>query len=266
LGIGDLIVEQLNIVSRECVAVVGAGGKTSLCWLLAQEIAARGERVIFTTTTRIRMPQATAFDVIAIGATPAEPPGDWRTACIASGVDGVLDNRPLFESLMPVVATKLAGFGVEPLDALHHSCEASLLVEADGARGLMLKAPAAYEPVIPSRATTVCVVANLAVLGQPLDERVAHRPERVAQLTGLRRGDPIVAEAMAALLAHPDGGLKGIPAGARRVAVLMQHDPHAAHPDAAFLVQTLVDRGYAVAIALSPRAQPLRVMALATRP
>jgi molybdenum cofactor cytidylyltransferase len=250
---------EIGVGSRECVTVVGAGGKTSLCWLLLRDFAARGERAIFTTTTRIRRPQATAFDVITLSEAPALPPGDWRTACIASAVDGLPDDRPLAESLMPVVYTKLAGFSADQFQAFYPSISnlpspISLIVEADGARGLMLKAPAAYEPAIPACATSVCVVANLAALGRPLDERTAHRPERIARLTGTNLGALISAQILVDVLLHPEGGLKGIPAQARRIAVLMQRDEPAAQADVAFILNELAARGYDHAFVISPRA------------
>ncbi len=273
------IVELCHIGAHECIAVVGAGGKTGLCWLLLRDLVARGDRVIFTTTTRVRQPAPGAFDVLAINPSPLVPPGGWRTACLASSLDGAPDDRPLLESLMPVVHTKLVGFTADQIQTLYATMNGStplgddsapqsgelpmsLIIEADGARGLMLKAPGDNEPVIPATATTVCVVANLESIGQPLDARVAHRPERIAQITGAPMGHLIDADTIAAALAHPAGGLKHIPPGARRVAVLMQRSKHddssslwELHPDAVAMAQRLYVAGYDHVIALSPRTQ-----------
>lgn len=265
-----MLINALGIHPGECIAVVGAGGKTSLCWLLAQEIAARGERVIYTTTTHIRQPLPGAFDAVTIDPSASIPSGAWRTACIASTVDGPLDDRHMPDSLMPVQYTKLQGYSVGDVDALYHSVSnlqspVSLLVEADGARGLWLKAPADYEPVIPACSTTVCVVANLEALGRPLDECTAHRPERIALLAGVNAGAPITAQLLAAVMTHPEGGLQGIPEQARRLAVLMQRYERAAHPDAAFIVNELVARGYARAAVISPRAERVYPLIQAAR-
>ncbi len=65
-------------------------------------------------------------------------------------------------------------------------------------------------------------LAGLSALGRPLDSRSVHRPEIFSRLSGLPLGAPLTVEAIAAVLAHPAGGLKGIPAGVRRVAVLTQ--------------------------------------------
>jgi molybdenum cofactor cytidylyltransferase len=93
-------------------------------------------------------------------------------------------------------------------------------VEADGARGRSLKAPADCEPVVPSCTTLLVPVAAADVLGLPLTEPVVHRPDLVSELTGLRPGDPITPLAVATVLSHARGGLKGHPDGARVVPLL----------------------------------------------
>lgn len=262
--------EALAARPGDCVAVVGAGGKTSLCWLLARELSARGQRVVFTTTTRIRQPAPGAFDLLKVSDTLTASSG-WRTACIASAIDGAIDDTPVAESFMPAVHTKLAGFSAEAVCRLREALArlqppVTLLVEADGARGLLLKAPAHYEPVIPPCASLVCVVAGLDALGRPLDERVAHRVERVTAITGAQAGDIITPEMLVALLSHPDGGLKGVPAGARAIAVLNQRDAHRPHPDAACIARDLTARGFdrAVVAALRGPKPVLRVIERAT--
>jgi molybdenum cofactor cytidylyltransferase len=103
-----------------------------------------------------------------------------------------------------------------------HACP--LLLEGDGSRRRPLKAPAAHEPVIPAWVDVVVVVAGLAGLGQPLNPPWVHRPELFSALSGLATGEPLTVDALAAVLAHPSGGLKAIPVGARRVALLNQAD------------------------------------------
>jgi probable selenium-dependent hydroxylase accessory protein YqeC len=111
-----------------------------------------------------------------------------------------------------------------------------------------LKAPGEAEPVIPPCADLVCVVANLDAIGRPLDARVAHRPERIARLTGAEPGAPITPELVVTLLAHPAGGLKGIPAQARAVAVLTREDESRPHPAAAPIAQALLARGFDIVL------------------
>jgi len=108
-----------------------------------------------------------------------------------------------------------------------------VLVEADGSRMRPVKAPAGHEPVIPAEATLVVPVAGLDALERPLGE-AAHRAEIVQRLlveeplrgasSDFERasGDDqrLTPSALARLLAHPEGGLKSVPPGARVVSFL----------------------------------------------
>jgi probable selenium-dependent hydroxylase accessory protein YqeC len=58
------------------------------------------------------------------------------------------------------------------------------------------------------------------VFGQTLDDDHVHRPELISALSGAPIGTPITPEIVARVLAHPDGGRKGVPAGARVVVMI----------------------------------------------
>jgi probable selenium-dependent hydroxylase accessory protein YqeC len=144
--------------------------------------------------------------------------------------DAVNDALP--NPIAPAQPIKLAGLQSELLDRLIEALpEIMWLVEADGARGRGLKLPAAYEPVIPTRTTLVAVLMHMDVIGHPLDEVAAHRPEALAAYLGLRVGHPIAASHISRLLTDPVAGLKAVPAGARVVAVLNQRDESAPRPE-----------------------------------
>ena len=105
----------------------------------------------------------------------------------------------------------------------------AVLVEADGARRLPVKAPGPGEPVLPPDAGLVVVgVVGLDCLGRPMDERTVHRPERFAAVTGCRPGAAIGWEHLAALALHPEGLFKG--AGPRRLLLLNKFDGAAGTP------------------------------------
>ena len=74
-----------------------------------------------------------------------------------------------------------------------------VLVEADGAKKLPLKAHAEHEPVVPACAgRTVCVV-GVDGIGASVSQ-VCHRPQRFAQLAGVSVDDAVTPEAVAAVL------------------------------------------------------------------
>lgn len=255
------LLEALGIQSGMAIAVAGAGGKTTLCWRLVQALASHGHRAIFTTTTRIWQPAAGTFDRLHIG-PPAHfsahaHSAEWTTACLAAAVDGERNPAPVAGASMPTVQTKLIGYAPELICALRASFGAhriTLLIEADGARGLRIKAPGEGEPVIPACVEAVCVLANLDAIGRPLDDRVAHRVDRVARLTHTMPGAIITAPALIALLTHADGGLKGIPPDANKIAVLTQQHAAALHPDAPTVMAALAQGGFDRVATIAPRA------------
>jgi len=98
----------------------------------------------------------------------------------------------------------------------------AVLVEADGAAGRSLKAPAEWEPVVPPCASLVVFVAGLDAQGASLDEVHAHRPAVLAALLGLAEGDRIPPPAL--LRTAVRGYRPHVPAGARLLVYLNKAD------------------------------------------
>ncbi|MDH3540578.1 MAG: selenium cofactor biosynthesis protein YqeC [Acidimicrobiia bacterium] len=200
------LIEQLGLGARELVAFTGGGGKTTLLLELSRELAARGDRVLVTTTTRLGLDQT---DGVAVAWSL--DPFQLESALDATGTLFVLSEGD---------DHKVRGYEPEIVDELFADTSASyVLVEADGSRGRPLKAPAEHEPVIPAAASIVVVVLGIDAIGRTFFE-AAHRPAAAVALTGLAEHDRITAEAAAIILTHADGGLKGIPASARVVIAL----------------------------------------------
>ena len=144
-------------------SVIGSGGKTSLLAALARELPGT---VVLTTTTHILpfegVPLVTSTDVGAV----AEALAASRVVCVGSRA----------EKNGKLVAPEL---GIDTLaDLADH-----VLVEADGARRLPLKAHAAWEPVIPACSGRTIVVFGASGLGRPVRD-VVHRPEIFCELAG----------------------------------------------------------------------------------
>ena len=79
-----------------------------------------------------------------------------------------------------------------------------------------IKAPEADEPMLVPGADTVIPVISARAIGEPLSERVAHRIDRVAEVTGIAPGELLTPEAVGRLLANEHGALQL--AGRARVA------------------------------------------------
>jgi probable selenium-dependent hydroxylase accessory protein YqeC len=199
------LAERLGLRARELVAIVGAGGKTTIMGILARELGSTGARVILTTTTKM-------------GADQVTEPVCW--ACDPESVGKLLVPGVPLSVLNEAVGGKVAGLLPDAVDSMFTSTTADyILVEADGARSLSIKAPADHEPVIPVLSTTVIVVIGADAFSNPLGS-VAHRLERITALTGLTDGDVITPEDAATILLHPEGGVKQIPEAARVAMVI----------------------------------------------
>jgi molybdenum cofactor cytidylyltransferase len=104
----------------------------------------------------------------------------------------------------------------------------------------------------------VVVVVGLSGLGQPLDSTWVHRPELFADLSGLSLGEPVTPSALVKLLTNPRGGLKSIPAGARRIVLLNQAEIAERQSAANHLVKPLLSNYHAVLVAaLAVKELPL---------
>ena len=167
---------ELLGVAPGVTSVIGSGGKTSLLAALARELPGT---VVLTTTTHIRH-----FDGIL--------------TLISPGMHGL--RQALAESRVVCVGSRAEKNGklVTPelgIDALASLAD-YVLVEADGARRLPLKAHAPWEPVVPACSDRTILVLGASGLGHPVREKV-HRPELFCELTGCAPDDPATPELVA---------------------------------------------------------------------
>ncbi len=207
-----LLGQALGLRKGEVVAFVGAGGKTTALFQLAHDLLAQGQRIVATTTTHMLPPPANEWPLVL-----TEDPGARQ----AAAAQALAEKGRVFVAARREDEGRLAGVALDDVAALSSLAD-TVLVEADGARGRWLKAPAVHEPAIPPSATTVVPVAGLRALGQPVGSPVIHRPERLAALLGLAPNAPILEGAFVRLLLDPEGGRRGIPAGARLVPLCNQ--------------------------------------------
>lgn len=211
------LLEALRLGKGARLALVGAGGKTTALFQLGRQLSTLASTVFLSTTTHLATDQLAFADRHFVIADPKD-------------VEGVgLPPPPgiLLFTGAPAGDDRVGGVGkaeLELLKGLADHCHIPFLVEADGSRRLPLKAPAAYEPDIPPWAEQVVVLAGLSGLGKPLSHEWVHRPERFAALTGLELGQTITKEALLMVLRSLSGGLQGLPAGAKPVALLNQAD------------------------------------------
>jgi probable selenium-dependent hydroxylase accessory protein YqeC len=181
--------EEFRITGK-CVSVIGSGGKTTLLRILSARLPGS---VILTTSTHIfPFPDVPLVDT-GNENTPANRGrilseiraalSRGRTVCLGQLLPSGKLASPApflpFEELLPV--------------ADH------LLVEADGAKGLPLKAHRPWEPVIPACSDLTICVAGASGIGRPAS-LACHCPDLFCAMAGTKPDQPVEPEHVAAVL------------------------------------------------------------------
>ncbi len=248
--------DALRISSRLSCAFVGAGGKSALMGRVAAELA--GELpVVLSTTTRIALHQrqlATHHlilqDKVELPALRPflESPGTiLLTGRVAPGEPKWLGLDPSILELVRRLVSQAGGV---------------LLVEADGARGRSVKAPAEHEPVIPAFTDLVVLVAGIDAVGQPIRSAIVHRPERVAALLGVPETERLTPAALGRVISSGEGGLQSVPRAAEVRAALNKVETDSGEADARQVAAQVLkeSRVRAVVLASALGAQAVRAV------
>jgi len=105
-------------------------------------------------------------------------------------------------------------------------------------------------------------MVGIDAVGKPLTSEWVHRPQQVAQLTGLSLGATVTPKAIAQVMLHPEGNIKGAPPGARIVPVINKVDAHAQLAPAREVACHLLERGAekVVLTHLAPRPRVVEVV------
>ncbi len=210
-----LLSDLIDLPEQPLISIVGAGGKTTTMYTLARELAQRGKRVITATTTQIFTPSSDETEKLILEVDTRmllnKVRAAWahhRRITVATG----RDNRGKLMSIQPDIPSLLMQEG--GADAV--------IIEADGARHRMIKAPADYEPVAPLETNVALLLMSAEAIMRLLSEEIAHRPERIAAVTGIHVGDTLTPDVIAQLMTSEQGALKGIP-GTASAYVLVTH-------------------------------------------
>lgn len=155
----------LNLNKTQTIAFVGAGGKTTSIYQLAEELALLGKRVIITTTTHMLQPE--------------------RFPVLEENKDMVQKELDLFHT--PVVGVPCENGKISGVSNSFYQWMKSesdyILVEADGSKSLPIKVPNETEPVLPEDTDMVIVVAGISCLFQPILD-TCHRGSLASSILG----------------------------------------------------------------------------------
>jgi probable selenium-dependent hydroxylase accessory protein YqeC len=226
--------EALNIDLNipELIGVVGAGGKTSTMFRLAQEFKAIGKKVLVTTTTNIAFSETSQADHLILDSSRdisslsrVEP-----ATIVCLGSSRVGDQE------------KLKGIEREFVDEIYQkNLFDYIVVEADGSKRKPIKAPAHYEPVIPRETTRVIGVIGLDALGKTITEQYVHRPNLFCSITGKKMGDTIDRKCFIHLILSPNGLFKNVPCDCKKYVLFNKADNADQEEQAKLIVNELLE-------------------------
>lgn len=185
-----------SLIEPGVVALVGAGGKTTVLSKLVEYGRLKGQSMCVTTTTKLYENQVVQWkpfygeDINAADFYMTREVKAGRCAAWFSGREGT--------KVLALATSKVDG-----LAQLHPDWQ--ILVEADGAKEKWLKAPRKTEPVIPAMTKTTIGLVNLHMLEAPLNGMYVHNLEEVLGLLNRPEGALVTPELLAQLVVHPRG-------------------------------------------------------------
>lgn len=169
------------------ISIVGAGGKTSLMYYLAELFALQGHNTLVTTTTHIYKPDKNYAennaDVLSL----------WQKGKYAV-VGKPCENGKL---CMP-----------DDLEE-YISMADTVLIEADGSKGMPLKVPDIHEPVIIDKSDIVVGVAGSYAIGKRLCD-VCFRLDKAMELLGVEKEHIVTKEDVLKILNSDKGTKKDV--------------------------------------------------------
>lgn len=192
------LIRDGKVQAPQVISLVGAGGKTTTMYQLADELAEQGLRVLITTSTHIACPDDGWVLKDKTLAEAAELEWKDRILILGSTAGGNKLSAP-------------ADLGEDAAIAAIVQKADVVLIEADGSKQHPLKVPAEWEPVLINQTEMVIACAGLSAIGQTFGQGCF----RISTDGGwLHRGseDIITEEDVALVLIDERGCRKGVTA------------------------------------------------------
>jgi probable selenium-dependent hydroxylase accessory protein YqeC len=185
----------IGLEKRDVICFVGAGGKTSMMFKIAEELRG-GSKVLVTTTTKIYVPPKDKYDFICTDGEMLYKYSDMKKNGIYILGLGVYQEN------------KILRLNEKQLDELAPHFD-YILIEADGSKKKQLKGWNEFEPVVYSKTTKTVGIIDIQSIGMLINEDKVHRSKIFCEITGAQQGDTVKLEHLTKLIMHPQGLFKG---------------------------------------------------------
>ena len=185
----------IGLVKKDILSIVGAGGKTTMMFKLAEELRL-GNKILVTTTTKIYLPSLDKCDFICT---------DKNNFFKYSSMN---ENGSYVLGLGINEENKILGLSIKDLDELVPYFD-YILIEADGAKEKRLKAWSEFEPIIHWKTTKTIGIMDIQSLGMLINEDNIHRSKIFCEITGAHEGETVTLKHLTELILNPLGLFKG---------------------------------------------------------
>lgn len=184
----------LDIKENSVISIVGAGGKSTLMYTLAQELR-RDYKCLVTTTTKIYLPYKEQFDYIAVGTEEFNKLKYSPNNGIYVYGSSINDENKLI--------------GVNPVELeIDIPNFQYLLIEADGSKRKPIKGWNSTEPVILNATTNTIGVISIEAIGNKINRDNVFRIKEFLDITDAVENEIISEANMVSLIFHNQGLFK----------------------------------------------------------
>jgi probable selenium-dependent hydroxylase accessory protein YqeC len=218
--------EALGLKKNETVVVTGAGGKTSFCLELCEELK-KNSRIIFTTTTKIFSPKPEEMYKICIGNDFLHKKITENGAYIA----GREENKE----------GKLLPFTLDETDSLKEKGD-YLIIEGDGSKMKPLKGWSETEPVFVKRTDKTVGIISIRSLGLKINEENIHRIKIFLEISGAEENETVTKKHLINIINSKNGLFKN--AKGEKILLINQADDEILLEEAVNLAELLIKSNF----------------------
>lgn len=182
----------LDLNKSDVISIVGAGGKSTFMYSLAEELRDKS-RVLVTTTTKIYMPEKEDYDFIVIGEDNINKCNKYNGIYLY----GKCVNKE----------NKIIGLSEENIEGKLSYFD-YILIEADGSKRKPIKGWNDTEPVVIDKTQKTIGIISIEVIGKEINDDNVHRLEKFMDITNSKKYELINIEYLTSLIYHHKGLFK----------------------------------------------------------
>lgn len=186
--------KELALGKKEIISIVGAGGKTTMLFKFAKELA-KEHRVLVTTTTKIFAPDKEQYDFLCTDKNEFEKyENENKNGIYVFGLGINKDN-------------KIIGLSESEIEILEPYFD-YIIIEADGSKQKPLKGWNETEPIIYSKTTKNIGILDIRSIGTKINEENIHRSELFCKIAKAKINENVSLENIENIIIDPNGLFK----------------------------------------------------------